>query len=79
VLVAAPYPFFERIRLAVAAQHGAILDEEFAADVTITARFAVEHLNGFQTTLQEMSNGMLEAIVVATDEATIMPIEPPET
>ena len=79
VLVAAPYPFFERIRLAVAAHQGAILDEQFAADVTITARFAVEHLDGFQATLQEMSNGVLEAMVVATDEATIMPMEPPET
>jgi uncharacterized YigZ family protein len=74
VLVAAPYPFFERVRLAVAAHHGAVLDEEFAADVTITARFAVEHLDGFQAALQEMSNGTLEAIIVATDEATIMPI-----
>lgn len=73
-LVATPYPFFERVRLAVAAHGGAILDEEFAADVTITARFAVEHLDGFQAALQEMSNGRLEAIIVATDEATIMPI-----
>jgi uncharacterized YigZ family protein len=77
LLVAAPYPFFERVRLAIAAHQGAILDEEFAADVTVTARFAVEHVPGFQAALQEMSNGTLEAIIVATDEATIMPIGEP--
>lgn len=74
VLVASPYPFFERIRLAVEAHHGEILDEEFATDVTVTARFPVEQVNRFQAALQEMSNGTLEAIIVQTDEATIMPI-----
>jgi uncharacterized YigZ family protein len=74
VLVATPYPFFERVRLAVEAHHGEILDEEFAADVTVTARFPVEQVGGLQAALQEMSNGTLKAIIVHTDEATIMPI-----
>ena len=74
VLVAAPYAFFERVRLAVAAHHGELLEQEFAADVTVTARFAVEHYADFQAALQEMSNGTLEAIIVETDEATIMPL-----
>jgi len=74
MLVASPYPFFERVRLAVEAHHGEILDEEFATDVTVTARFPVEQVYGFQAALQEMSNGTLEAIIVQTDEATIMPI-----
>jgi uncharacterized YigZ family protein len=77
LLVAAPYPFFERVRLAVAAHQGAILDEEFGADITITARLAVEHVPGFQAALQEMSNGTLEAVIVATNEATIVPIGQP--
>jgi uncharacterized YigZ family protein len=77
LLVAAPYSFFERIHLAVAAHQGAILDEEFGTDVTITARFAVEEVPGFQAALQEMSSGALEAVTVATDEATIMPIDQP--
>jgi uncharacterized YigZ family protein len=74
VLVVSPYTFFERVRLAVEAHSGQILDEQFAADVTVTARFPVEQFNSFQAALQEMSNGTLEAIVVATDQATIMPI-----
>lgn len=70
-----PYPFFERVRLAVQVHHGQILDETFAVDVTLTARFPIEHFLGFQSTLQEMSNGALEAEIVNTDESTIMPSE----
>jgi uncharacterized YigZ family protein len=75
VLVAAPYSLFERVRLAVEAHHGQILSEVFAADVTVTARFPVERLPPFQAALQEMSSGAIEAEIVASDEATIMPID----
>ena len=74
VMMALPYSHFERVRLAVAAHHGQILDEDFGADVTVSARFAVEHLPAFQAALREMSAGTLEAEIVESDEATIMPI-----
>jgi uncharacterized YigZ family protein len=74
LLIATPYSFFERVHLAIEAHHGQILDEEFAADVTLTARFPAERVPVFQDALQEMSNGTLEAEIVASDEATIMPI-----
>ena len=76
VLVAAPYSFFERVRLAVDAHLGLILEEEFAADVTVTARFPVERVPGFQDALRETSNGIIEAEIVGTDPATIMPLPP---
>ncbi len=74
VMVAVPYSLFERVRLTIGAHHGQILDEDFAVDVTVTARFAVEHFPAFQVALQELSNGQLGAEVVQTDKATIMPI-----
>jgi len=74
VLIAVPYPMFERVRLAVEAHGGEVLDQGFAADVTITARFPVERFPPFQAALQELSNGLLEAEIVGTDEATIMPV-----
>ena len=74
VMIETPYPYFERIRLAVQAHQGQILDEEFAAGVTVTARLAVEQLSAFQAALQELSNGTLEVIIVETDEATIVPL-----
>ena len=74
VLVVTEYSFFERVRLAVEAHRGEILDEKFAADVTVTARFPVERVPAFQEALQELSNGTIEAVIVATDPATIIPL-----
>lgn len=73
-LVAVPYHLFEQVRLLIAAHKGHILDETFAADVTVIARFPVESFPPFQDALQELSNGALAAEVVATDEDTIMPL-----
>lgn len=77
VRVLTPYPLFERVRLAVGTHHGQILDEAFAADVVVTARFADEHLPAFEAALQELSAGALHAEVVARDAATIMPLAGP--
>lgn len=77
VRVLIPYPLFERVRLAVGTHHGQILDEAFAADVVVTARFADEHLPAFEAALQELSGGALHAEVVARDAATIMPLAGP--
>jgi uncharacterized YigZ family protein len=74
VVVSTPDSLFELVRLATEAHHGQILEEDFAADVTVTARLAVEQFPGFQANLQEISNGTLEATIVETDESTIMPI-----
>lgn len=75
VMVEAPYAYFERIRLLVSAHQGLILNESFAADVTVTARFAVEHLPPFQSALLEISNGTLQAEIIETNEDTLMPVE----
>lgn len=74
VMMAVPYSLYEQVRLAIGAHHGQILDEDFAVDVTVTARFAVEHFPAFQNALQELSSGQLRAEVVDTDEATIIAI-----
>ena len=68
------YALFERLRLAVAAHGGQILDEAFEAEVRITARFPEEQVPGFQAEVQELSSGRVEARIVASDEATIMPL-----
>jgi uncharacterized YigZ family protein len=76
VLVEMPYPTFERVRLAVEAHGGRILDEEFGVQVTITAHLAVERFPAFQATLQELSNGTLQAEIIETDENSLMPVDP---
>jgi len=71
VMVALPYPAFERLRLLVEAHAGQILDESFAADVTVTARFAVEGFPAFERALQELSRGAWGAEIIETGEAIV--------
>lgn len=78
VIIAPPYPLYEQVRQLVASQHGQILDEDFGADVMLTARFEVEHLPPFQDALQELSNGTLQAEILETNQATIMPLDATE-
>ena len=74
VMMAVPYGWFERTRLWVAEAHGEVLDEDFGGDVTVSARFAVEHFTSFQSMFLERTAGRLHAEIVETDDATIMPV-----
>lgn len=73
LLLAFPYTYLERIRLLVAAMNGSILDEEFTADVTMSARMRVENLEEFQSKLSELTNGRIEAEIIST-ENVLMPL-----
>ena len=74
VMMALPYPLFERVRLLIAAHHGQILDENFAADITLTAQLLVDHFSPFQAALLELSNGTIVAEIVESNPETIMPL-----
>jgi uncharacterized YigZ family protein len=75
VMLAFDYSLFERIRLLVQAHHGQILDEDFGADVTLTARFAAWHLDDFQADLRELTRGSLQAEIIESNPETIMPLD----
>jgi uncharacterized YigZ family protein len=68
-MVAIPYNLLERMRLLVAGQHGEILDEEFAADITMTLQFPVESFEAFQNNLRELSAGTLKAEIIESKES----------
>ena len=74
VLTTVPYSLFEPLRLLIQAHSGRTLDEAFAAEVAVTAQFARERLPAFQEALQELSNGTMEAEIIASDDDTIMPL-----
>lgn len=78
IMLGIPYALFEKVRTLVPAFQGQIIDEQFAAEVTITARFGTEDLPAFQSALRDLTAGALQAIVVDTGEVN-MPIEPEET
>jgi uncharacterized YigZ family protein len=68
-MVVIPYSFLERVRLLITRQSGEILDEEFAADITMTMQFPVDAFEVFQTELRQLSAGKLKAEVVEAKEA----------
>jgi uncharacterized YigZ family protein len=68
-MVVIPYGFLERVRLLITRHGGEILDEEFAGDITMTMRFPVDTIEGFQSELREISAGRLRAEVVESKEA----------
>jgi uncharacterized YigZ family protein len=74
VMVATPYHLFEQVKLLIVGENGRILDETFAADVTITIQFTVEQFPAFQEKLVELSHGSLTAEIIETNEKTIMPL-----
>lgn len=67
-MLALPYNLLERVRILVGKHRGDILEEEFAADITMTLRFPVESLVGFQTDLSELSAGTLQVETIETTE-----------
>lgn len=68
-MVAIPYNLLERMRLLVAGQHGEILDEEFAADITMTLQLPFESFDAFQNNLRELSAGKLKAEIIESKES----------
>ena len=73
VLLAIPYNLLERMRLLVTRQGGEVLDEDYAADITMNLQFPVESFDAFQNELREMSAGKLKAEVIESKE-TIVPV-----
>jgi uncharacterized YigZ family protein len=75
IMLVFPYTYLERVRLLAASQEGKVLDEDFAADVTMTARLRVEKLSAFQASLSELTNGRVQAEVIETRQI-LMPLSP---
>lgn len=66
IMVEYPYRLVERVRLLVSSLHGQVLDEDFAANVTLSARFPVENYADFQSALLELTNGTVKAEIIET-------------
>ena len=66
IMLACPYPLFERVRNLIAACSGSIMENEFTADVLIQALLPVNETQGFERALSELSAGSLEAVILDT-------------
>jgi len=68
-MLAIPYNLLARVRLLVTRQHGEILDENFAGDITLTLQFPADAFETFQNELREISAGKLRAEAIESKEA----------
>jgi uncharacterized YigZ family protein len=66
IMVVYPYTYIERMRRLVDAQSMDIMEENFEADVTLTARVLPENLSTFQARVLEMTNGVSQVLVMDT-------------
>jgi putative IMPACT (imprinted ancient) family translation regulator len=71
VMAAIPYNLLERVRLLVSRNHGEVIGEDFAADITITMLFPVETFDTFQNDLREISAGKLQAEIIESKEKVV--------
>ncbi|MCC6906074.1 MAG: YigZ family protein [Anaerolineae bacterium] len=61
-ILAVSYALYERVRLLITAHHGEAISEDFAGDITLGVRFAVEDIPGYEAALTALSNGQIETI-----------------
>lgn len=74
VTIEIPYSLFERLRRLIKRHQGRVLDETFAAEVTMTARLPQDRLPALQSDLQELSRGEVRAHVIESSDSTIVPL-----
>lgn len=70
-MAAIPYNFLERLRLLVSKNHGKVMGEDFAGDITLTLQFPVTDYEAFQADLRELSAGKIQAEVIETKEEVV--------
>jgi hypothetical protein len=70
-MLSLPYSWLERLRRLVDAHGGRILQEEFAEDIMLVARFPAERLPGFEDAVRHSSNDRLKSVVVSQEEELV--------
>ena len=73
VMIGIPYNWIDRLRRLTSRFNGKILDEIFAAEVTITAQFPISVYPTFLKALNELSHGSLNPEIIETQD-TIIPL-----
>ncbi len=74
--VTVPYSLLEPTRRLVARHAGVLLNEEFAAAVSLAFRLRRERSAAFRAGFQDLTQGSIEVMVLQAAETTIMPPDP---
>ena len=70
-LLEIPYNLLERVRLLVRRTHGEVVEEDFAAEISMTLQFPVASFDLFQNELRELTAGKLKAEVIESSEKIV--------
>jgi uncharacterized YigZ family protein len=79
VMMVAPYSLFERLRRAIIANQGTIVEQDFAADVTIVAQLAEERFPQFRSAVRQLSGDTIQVEIVKANLTVTVPIAPSAT
>jgi uncharacterized YigZ family protein len=77
VMLVVPYNLYEQAKKLIEQQGGKILDEEFAAEVTISIQFVVEKFEKFNAGIIELSRGKIKVEIIETKPDTLFEISSP--
>ncbi len=70
-----PYALYDKTRLIIHNHHGTIKDQDFGADVTLTARIGDSCVASFKNNMVELTQGSIEFIEIEHRENTILPLK----
>ncbi len=70
-----PYSIYDQSQLIINNYLGVITDQDFGAEVTLTARLADAQLDSFTSRMVELTRGKIEFITLEHRENTIMPLK----
>lgn len=74
VMLVIPYNLYEQTKLLIQEHHGKILDEEFAADITISIQFLIEKFDAFNEGIVELSRGKIRAEIIEVNPNTLFEV-----
>lgn len=69
-----PYALFEQARLILAGHEGMVVEENFAADVTLSVRLPDTQVAAFKSRMTNLTRGEIEFITIEQRDNTIMPL-----
>jgi uncharacterized YigZ family protein len=75
ILVASPYAWFDRLQTLIRNHSGKMLEQDFAADITLTIQLPVETFAAFQRSLMDATHGTLQAVIISIEDS-ILPLDP---
>jgi putative IMPACT (imprinted ancient) family translation regulator len=75
VMLGLPYSQLEGVRRLVVRHGGTVLDEVFAAEITLTLRFPTEAFPAFRVALRDLSAGQLDPLVLETGMVRLPPTD----